>query len=109
MAHNNYFDKLTTTTSSLMENRVQGFLHETIGEVVHVEDFDFIHTRYGETAVLTFVENPKAFYFAGRAITNLLKNVDADGMREALKKETVTVEVQTSKAGNEYLMFEFTD
>ena len=90
-----------------MEDAKKGDLRELLGEPVHIVDFGFIKNDTGDYGVIQLEERPGMFYFCNQVITDMLHQVDADGMREGLKGEAITFTLAKSKNGRDYFRFSF--
>lgn len=104
---NNYFTKFANKGIPFMDGRTKGNIASLVGEVLHVEDFDFISQGDSAYPVVAFVEHPTEFYFGGAVLNDILAQVDRDGMREALKEQPLTLEMSTSKRGRSYMNVKF--
>ena len=103
-----YFDKFNNQGIPFMENRDKGDMHDLIGKTVHIEDFGFIRNDEGDYGVIIVAEDKDNFYFYNAVITDMLHQVDNDGMRDELVKQNIVFSMATSKKGREYFKFEFT-
>lgn len=103
-----YFDKFNNKGIPFMENRDKGDMHDLIGKTVHIEDFGFIRNDEGDYGVIIVAEDKDNFYFCNAVITDMLHQVDNDGMRDELVKQNIVFSMATSKKGREYFKFEFT-
>lgn len=103
-----YFDKFANKGIPFMEGREKGSLRDRVDEPLHIVDFGFINGKDSEFAVILFAEDDERFYFGNAIITEMLKEVDADDMREELKDQVIEFHMRTSKERNqEYMAFEF--
>lgn len=103
-----YFDKFNTGGGiPFMEGRDKGDMHDILDEKLHIIDFGFINGDNGEYAVIQVAEYDRMFYFANTVITDMLKEVQADGMKEELKNQAIVFEERTSKRGRDYIAFSF--
>lgn len=105
----NYFKKFERKGIAFMDERQKGDIKTLVGETIHVDDFGFIKGRDGEYAVISTVEHPDKFYFAGLALTDIVRQVEEDGMREALKSQGIKLSMKRSKNGRDYMNVEFLD
>lgn len=103
-----YFDKFNNKGIPFMENRDKGDMHDLIGKTVHIEDFGFIRNDDGDYGVIVVAEDKDNFYFCNAVITDMLHQVDNDGMRDELVKQNIVFSMAMSKKGREYFKFEFT-
>lgn len=104
-----YFDRFQSKGIPFMENRDKGDMHDIVGEVMRIDDFGFIRNEEGEDyAVISFSEKPDLFYFGNKVYTDMLKQVQADGMEEELAHQYLKIVQRESKKGREYFAFEFT-
>lgn len=104
-----YFDQFNAGEGiPFMEGRDKAVLADVVGNPVHIEDFGFIRGEDGDYACLALKEYPTVFFFGNAYITAMLKKVDNDNMRGALREQNVVFELKTSKRGREYMSFKFT-
>ena len=104
-----YFDRFNNKGIPFMENADKGDLHDVLGEIVHIADFGFIKNDEGDYGVIQLTEKPGEFFFANQVITDMLHQVENDGMKEELAKQPIKFGLATSKKGREYFRFEFTE
>lgn len=104
-----YFKKFERKGITFMDDRQKGDIKTLVGETIHVDDFGFIKRRDGEYAVISTVEHPDKFYFAGLALTDIVRQVEEDGMRDALKSQGIKLSMKRSKNGRDYMSVEFVD
>ena len=105
-----YFDKFANKGIPFMEGKDKGSLRDMIDRPLHIEDFGFINGQDGKFAVILFAEDSDNFYFGNSIITEMLEQVDADGMRDALADETIVFSMRMSKERKqEYMTFDFVD
>lgn len=103
-----YFDKFNASKGiPFMDNRDKGDMHDILGETVHIVDFGFIRNDDGDYGVIALAENDDLFYFCNQVITDMLHEVERDGMKEDLAKQGIVFSLATSKKGREYFRFEF--
>lgn len=91
-----------------MEGRDKANLADITGQPVHIIDHGFIKGEDGDFAVIALAEYPAVFFFGNAYITDVLKQVDEDGMQGALAEQSIVFSKKTSKRGREYMSFEFT-
>lgn len=103
-----YFNQFSSRGIPFMDDRKKGDINVLVGEVLHIDDFGFINGRDGEYAVVSFKEHPDSFYFAGLALTDICRKVDADGMREELAAQPVVLSMKKSKNNRNYMSVDFT-
>ena len=77
-----YWDKFGSKGISFMDNADKGNLHDVLGEKVHIVDFGFIKNDEGDYGVIQLAEHDGMFYFANQVITDMLHQVETDGMKE---------------------------
>lgn len=106
---NNYFNKFSNKGIPFMSGREKGDITALVGEVLHIVDFGFIKKYGDEYPVIAFREYPETFYFGGTVLNDMLHTIDADGMREALAQQAVTLTKVTSRQGREYMGVEFVE
>lgn len=102
-----YFDKFNREGIPFMENRTKASKQEILGRMLHIEDFGFIEGKNGQFAVIAFREMPDKFYFGNSIVTDMLREVQKDGMEDELKKQVIVFDEKTSKEGNVYTAFRF--
>lgn len=102
-----YFDKFRNDGIPFMDGRDKGDLHDLMGKELHIIEFGFIRGKNGDFGVVAFKEDKKRFYFCNAIITEMLQTVQADGMEDALAQQAIVFSVKTSKAGQDYMTFEF--
>ena len=102
-----YFDRFNNKGIPFMDNADKGDMHDILGEPVHISDFGFIKGDEGDYAVIQIAEKPDTFYFCNAVITDMLKQVELDDMKDELAKQVIKFELATSKKGREYFRFEF--
>lgn len=104
----NYFQNLNNKGIPFMQGREKGQKEEYINRELHIDDFGFIDDpENGEYAVLSFVEEPKKFFFGNSVCTQMLKKVEADDMAEELVEHAIVFSKRISKKNREYIGFEF--
>lgn len=103
-----YFSKFNRRGIPFMDNRELGKMEDLNGKTLHIDDYGWLSDDEGEQyPVISFAEDKKRFYFGGMALTDMLSQVDADGMREELKKVALKFSVRTSKkAHRKYMGFD---
>ena len=103
-----YFDKFNSGKGiPFMDGADKGELRDILGDIVHISDFGFIRNDEGDFAVIQLSEHPGVFYFCNQVITDMLHEVEKDGMRGELPKQGIKFEQKVSKKGREYFAFEF--
>lgn len=102
-----YFSKFSRKGIPFMEGREKGKLRDMTDRVLHIADFGFIDGDHGNFAVVLFAEDDARFYFANSIITEMLEEVERDGMREELAYQPIVLSMRKSQSGNEYMTFEF--
>ena len=102
-----YFDKFRNDGIPFMEGRDKGDLHDMLDVPVHIIDFGFIKGKNGDFAVIALAEDSGKFYFCNSIITEMLRTVQADDMQDALPQQAIVFSLRMSKAGQEYMTFEF--
>lgn len=95
----NYFDKFKSAGIPFMEGRDKGNLADVLGEELHIVDFGFINGEDGKYAVMLFEEHPDEFYFGNSIITEMLVDVDADGMKGELALQPIRFEQRQNRSG----------
>lgn len=105
-----YFDRFNSKGIPFMDNRDKGDLRDILGKTVHIEDFGFIKSEEGgDYGVIAIQEDKEKFFFVNSVITDMLHQVDSDGMRDELPKQCIVFSMAESKKGREYFKFEFTE
>ena len=103
-----YFDKFVRKGIPFMEGREKGNLRDMVGKPLHIVDYGFIEGKDGKFAVIAFIEDVAHFYFGNSIVTEMLEEVEADGMRDELAHQTIQFEMRVSKErGQEYMAFDF--
>ena len=102
-----YFDKFNNGGIPFMEGRDKGNISDILGETLHIVDFGFINGDNGEYAVFLTAEHDDVFYFGNAVITDMLREVQKDGMESELAEQKIVFENRTSKKGREYIAFRF--
>lgn len=102
-----YFDKFNNGGIPFMEGRYKGNISDILGETLHIVDFGFINGDNGEYAVFYTREHADVFYFGNAVITDMLKEVQRDGMEAELSEQDIVFELRTSKKGRDYIAFRF--
>lgn len=103
-----YFDKFNNKGIPFMEGADKGDLRDICGKVCHIVDFGFIRNDDGgDYGVMQLKEHEGMFYFANPVITEMLHQVDNDGMRDELCNQGIVFNLAMSKKGREYFAFEF--
>ena len=102
-----YFDKFKHEGIPFMENREKGNMQDILDEPLHINGFGFIKGKNGDFACISLSEYPDKFYFANSIITDMLKEVQKDGMEEELMYQPIVFSMRTSKDGNDYMTFTF--
>lgn len=104
-----YFNQFSSRGIPFMDDRKKGDINKLVGEVLHIDDFGFINGRDGEYAVVSFKEHSDSFYFAGLALTDICRKIDADGMREELAAQPIVLSMKKSKNNRNYMSVDFID
>lgn len=95
-----YFTKFNNTGIPFMDNRIKGDIHDLVDKTVHIGDFGFIHNPDGTYySVFTISEDTNRFYFGGMVITDVLSQIETDGMKGELALQPVTIINKTTKDG----------
>ena len=103
-----YFDKFVKKGIPFMEGREKGDLKNLVGQPLHIVDFGFIDGKDGEFAVLKFKEDDAKFYFGNSITTEMLREVQKDGMEAELAKQVIVFSLRVSKERKqEYMAFDF--
>ena len=91
---------MSSGTSLDLEGREQIKTKDLLDIRVTVEDYSLIKGAHGKTAIVVFKEMPNGFYFAGKALTGILSEIETAGKHEDLKKEGMKIILYTSKRRN---------
>lgn len=102
-----YFEKFNREGIPFMEGREKDKFDNILGRMLHVDDFGFIEGKDGQFAVVCFQEIPQKFYFANNIITEMLKEVQNDGMKSELRKQTIVFDKRVSQNNRPYMSFKF--
>lgn len=108
MAKNNYFNKFKSGVE-FMDGRERKDLSILYGAKIHIVDFAFLQGEDGEYPVFIIKEDSSNFYFGNGILLEMLKQVEADGMKNALAQETIVFDRATSKKNRAYTKFDFVD
>ncbi|MBQ8427063.1 MAG: hypothetical protein IJX16_04825 [Clostridia bacterium] len=102
-----YFKKFKNDGVPFMENAEKGEINDLLGQKLHITDFGFINGKNGKFAVLQFGEKPNMFYFGNSIVSEMLEQVQIDGMEQELPNVEIMFEKRVSKETNrEYTAFE---
>lgn len=80
-----------------MEGRDKGDLDSIKDIDVTIKDFGFMEDGDKEYIVFTIDEDPKCFYFGGQVLTTDLKEMEADGYGDEIRKEGLPVRFGSRK------------
>lgn len=100
--------KELTKKLSIMEGKTKGDNSEIEDKIVTINDFDIIRGE-SDYAVYTVKEVEDTFFFGGMVLTEHLKQLEAEGYKEAIQKEGLRVMIKESKSkkGRTYYSVEF--
>lgn len=102
--------KLLINLLPFMEGREKGELDRLVNEKMTIKDFGFM-TDEKEKEYVAFVveEDPQHFYFGGQVLTDNMKELEADGYGDAIRKEGLPVLLgkKMSKSKREYTTVTF--
>ena len=100
--------KELTKKLSIMEGKAKGDNTEVDGKIVTINDFDIIKGE-NDYAVYTVKEIDDTFFFGGMVLTEHLKQLEAEGYKEAIQKEGLRMMLKEckSKKGRTYYSVEF--
>lgn len=96
----------------IMEGREKADVQDILDKNVHINNFDFLTGEDGEYAVFTIVEDENNFYFASSVLTQELKDIQNDGMKEDAIAETISIKLYERKSKNgkrTYIAVEYVD
>lgn len=93
----------------LMEGRTKGKNEEIADKVVTIVDYGFLSGSEGEYVAYIVKEIDDSFFFGGMVLTEALKQLEAEGYKEAIKSEGLRIRLkeQKSKKGRTYFAVEF--
>ena len=92
-------------TIKFMEGRTKGELEEIKDKNLTINNFAFLKNEEGEYAVFTVAEIPDSFYFGGLVITENLKKIEEEGLKEEVEKEGLPVLISQRKSKNKKLYY----
>lgn len=103
-----YFSKFNRQGIPFMDTRDLAKMSELDGKTMHIEEYGWLADDSGEQyPVIIFAEDKKHFYFGGMALTDMLTQVDADGMKDELKNVALKFSKRVSKkAHRQYMGFD---
>lgn len=96
----------------IMEGKEKADVQDLLDKVIHIDNFDFLTGDDGEYAVFTVKETEGLFYFASSVLTQELKDIENDGMKEDALSETIAVKLYERKSKNgkrTYIAVEYVD
>lgn len=93
-------DYLKTKNSKLeiMEGKEKEDLKSILDKIVHINNFDFLTGDDGDYAVFTIAEDEKSFYFGSSIITDMLKDLEKEGLKQDVINEGVAVKLVEKKS-----------
>jgi hypothetical protein len=92
---------------TFMDTCEKAQITELFDKVVHITDYGYIKGDTGEYAVLTVEETPGKFYFANSIVTDMLHEVDEQGLKGEIKDAPIKFVKRVSKRGRNYVGYEF--
>lgn len=104
-----YFQGLNSSRGiPFMEGSTKGSIDEILDARLHIFDYGFITSEDGgEFACVCFAEKQGRFYFMNSITSDMLKQVDADGMKDAISAVEIMFTRHTSKKGRDYVTYQF--
>ena len=102
-----YFSKFQQQGIPFMEGAEKADIRDLVDEPIHIIDFGFIKGDNGDFAVFQTKENEGVFFFAPTVISENLREIEADNMKNVLAKTEVVVRLTTSKKGRDYFSLEY--
>ena len=103
-----YFDKFKRAGIPFMEGREKGNLSNMLDKELHIIDYGYLHSEDGDYAVMLFAEDDERFYFGNAIITDMLRTIDADDMKDELAAQPVRFVQRQAKNGKRtYTTYEF--
>lgn len=103
-----YFDKFNNKGIPFMEGAERMLVKDILGQQVHIADYGYINGKDGKFACFRTVEHPGKFFFGNAILTEMLMEVDKDGMKDELPDQAIVFSERISKETNrEYTAFEF--
>ena len=97
-------------TLPLMAGREKAQIAVLTDRIVTIDDFGFMKDEDSkEYVAFTVKEDPSGFYFGGQVLTDNMKELEADGYTEEIKKNGLPIKLgkKMSKAKREYTTVEF--
>lgn len=85
-------------TLPLMEGRDKQDQDDLIGEIVTIDDFDFMHSAKGDYVAYTVKEYPKSFFFGGVVLTDAMQKMELSGARGQIQVEGLPMLLTKKKA-----------
>lgn len=104
--------KQKQTKLEIMEGREKEDLKSLLEKEIHINDFDFLNGEDGTYAVFTIAEDEKYFYFGSSIITDLLIDIEKQGLKDELKLEGLgvkLVEKKSKTSKRNYIAVEYLD
>ena len=104
------FKRFQRNSTIDLEGKTQLKKEEVLDIELTINDYSFARTSNGETSVILFEEKPDKFFFGGKVITNLLKDIDDDPEAVKALKEEEGLKVRffnsTARSGKDYVNVE---
>ena len=105
-----YFDKFNRKGIPFMEGAERKLIKDILDTPVHIVDYGYIDGKDGKFACMKLAEYDGAFFFGNVIITDMLMEIDKDGMKEELANQAIVFSERISKESNrEYIAFEFVE
>lgn len=95
------------TISPLIKGREKISNDELNGKVIKITDFDIVDESAGGFAVAALEGG--LFLFCGQTLTDFLKAVERDGMKEELQREGLVIKIvkrKSKKSNHDYYGFD---
>lgn len=81
-----------------LSNRSQITTDQIVDKKLTVIDYSIANTVNGECAIVLFSEMPDNFYFAGKVLTGIIKEIDADEFdKRELRKNGMQIKLYTTE------------
>lgn len=107
---NEYFMALNGNKGiAFMDGAIKGDIKSHLDEVLHIAEFGFIQGEDAPFGVVRFSEIIGEFFFMNAITTAMLKQVEKDGMVDALVEQGIVFTKHVSKKNREYIGFKFVD
>lgn len=89
-----------TKQITIMEGREKRELKELLGKNITINNFDFLSGTDGVYAVFTIKEDETGFYFSSSVLTDHLKGIENEGLKEDVITEGLQLQLEERKSKN---------